>query len=190
MPFTPTGIAVALVLGLWLLASVLVQASMLFRNFGRYCCKFLKHLKEWDHFGLLPCFTFFSLAPDFDFRLLYRDKLVDGQFSPWRLIETKMSRWKWLWNPGKRKIKALDDICHAMISMAASELRCQKTHLLTQFPYLELAYHVSGIAPAALSRQRQFMVARTFGYISDRQPEILFISPLFRLPAAVREGTS
>src|SRR6185436_18257319 len=79
-------------------------------------------LRAVDVFGLIPVWTFFAPNPGMtDYYLLYRDRLPDGSFDNWRNVELKGSDngvRLGLWNPEKRKHKALSDLMSVLGKLA------------------------------------------------------------------------
>lgn len=180
MDLSFTAIIVITFLGLWLLASAGVQASLLYAKAAPRT-KPPARWRSWDYFGLLPRWTFFSRVPESDMTVFYRDRLYDGPLTPWHLVEMpKRTLLRVLWNPGRRKRKALDDLCIGLVNHFARQLRRSAQASPWSFWYLGLAQYVSQLSRCPLSESRQFMIVRTFGS-ANRKPEILFISPLFQL---------
>ena len=72
--------------------------------------------------GLIPIWTFFAPNPGMtDYYLLYRDRLPDGSLDNWRKVDLKKSENGLrlaLWNPTKRKHKALTDMVSALTRVA------------------------------------------------------------------------
>src|SRR5437588_1610216 len=176
MKLTPTAIVVTAAMVLWLLGSVAAQVLHIFpQRLGAGKTPWLR----WDFFGLLPRWTFFSMVPQSDFCILYRDRITNGPLTHWRLITMPprtISRV--IWNPGRRRRKAVEDLCLSFVTQYARRLHRSAGSSPWSFGYVALVYYVAHLQAWPLSETRQFMVAKTFG-IQNKPPEILFISPFF-----------
>ena len=163
-------IASALIFGLWFILTVLNQyrRGMLI---GR--------IKRHDPFGLIPTWTFFAPRPGTtDHNVLYRDRLSDGSYSPWReVLPPGTGMIRLLWNPAKRSRKAVGDSCQQVVRLIGRRIG---KRLLTQVPYLTLLNYVCQQPGAELAEARQFAIVRTYGY-RPKSPEILMISNLHQL---------
>ena len=159
------------IFGAWLVISVFAQFSKK---------RWMLWLRYNDIFALIPLWTFFAPNPGVtDTRLLYRDRLVDAQYSPW--IEVKFSNNSVLnafWHPEKRRKKVVMDTCSLLLETMRSIK--DKSFLLTM-PYLVVLNFIMTMPKNQLGEQRQFMITSTFGYNSAKEPEILFISQLHRI---------
>ncbi|HEY6969077.1 MAG TPA: hypothetical protein VJA94_07735 [Candidatus Angelobacter sp.] len=163
----------------WFLASVAVQVAYLFAGkSGR--TGFLKFCHRWDHLGLLPRWTFFSMVPDFDFVIAYRVRMLDGSLSEWHIVEMPARpAFQFLWNPGRRKRKAVDDLCLALRHSLAVQLRKHEPSSPITFRFPRLEHYVSQIG-SPCGEARQFMILKIFGN-SQKSAEILFVSAPFRV---------
>jgi hypothetical protein len=172
----------AVLLGLlafWFLLSVLAQ----FRRVGRVG-EWLNGVKGKDVLALIPSWTFFAPNPGTrDHELLYRDRLVDGRYSTWKEIERPVgSLVRAIWNPSKRRQKAVVDMCSILMRVAAqSKTEMAAKRLVISVPYLGLLTYVSCREASPLSVSRQFLIANTFGHHTDKKPEILYVSHLHAL---------
>jgi hypothetical protein len=96
-------------------------AATIANQFHRWCPAWLRAV---DIFGLVPIWTFFAPNPGMtDYYLLYRDRLADGSFDNWREVDLKQSEngvRLALWNPTKRRHKALTDMVSVLIRLAHS----------------------------------------------------------------------
>src|SRR5216110_1155213 len=81
--------------GLLLYVSIVAQAARLFSRgpkptagspFRRFWVRFLWAPIVWDRVGLVPFWMFFSAPPKANVRLLIRDRLCEGDFSPWQTV--------------------------------------------------------------------------------------------------------
>ena len=161
-----------IILGTWLIISILSQ----FRRF-----KWIKLLKYYDPFALIPSWYFFAPNPGVtDYRVLYRDKLFDGQFTVWKEVDYhRSSLLHAIWNPEKRRRKAITDTCSFLLQTASKKTKSKR--LLVSVPYLAILTYVVSMPHNNLSEYRQFMIARTHGQHTTKEPEILFISNQHRL---------
>jgi hypothetical protein len=160
--------------GAWFVLSVLNQF---------YGGKWLKSIKRFDVFSLIPTWTFFAPRPGTtDFHLLYRDSTIDGGLTPWREAATvRRNRFSTFYHPDKRVQKGVSDYASALLQGVARvapdedvENRRRRTWL--SLPYLALLAYVSAQPASALTERRQFMIARGHGYRVDSEPDILFVS--------------
>jgi hypothetical protein len=168
-------------LAVWFLLSVLSQ----FRQVA-WLGDWISRLKGWDHLALLPSWTFFAPNPGTrDYELLYRDRLVDGTYTPWKEVERPVGTLaRAVWNPSKRRQKAVVDLCSILMRyMSRIQTERGARRVLLSVPYLSLLTYISGMKTGPLSAQRQFLIAHTFGYHSTQEPDILYISH----PHALRE---
>jgi hypothetical protein len=154
----------------WLVLSICVQ----FKN------KKINRIKNWDHFSLIPSWTFFAPRPGvYDLHLLYRDKYSDGALSYWteiRIIEK--NKYKMFWNPKKRMQKSLTDSTNSLIKL--TQKKRGKT-LYYSIPYLSMLNFISNIDRPYMSIGTQFCVVKTFGFEVDKGPEVLFYSKMHRI---------
>jgi hypothetical protein len=132
--------------------------------------------------GLLPRWTLFSGVPEEDIRVFIRDRLVGGSLSPWRLVKMpKRDGFRFIWNPGRRNRKSVEDLCLEFTSSFARQLCDSEKSSPQCFWYLALAHFVSQEAVSPLTHSRQFMIAKTFVY-NTKPAEIIFVSSFFQLP--------
>ena len=131
-------------------------------------------LKVWDFFSVLPKWTFFAPNPGrYDNRILYRDKLQDGQKSDWMELPLIEKR-GWLsaiWNPHKRLTKGVSDAVHEMaVSRQISRDVYQETFPV-QVPHLFFLNCVLNADQPTQSKERQYVVVASHGF--DENTEIL-----------------
>ena len=162
---------VAIVFGLWLTGSIVVQIRT-----AR-----VQALRRFDIFSLLPQYNFFAPTPGTkDFHLLYRFQTADDAFGPWREVTRPPYR-SWtncLWNPGRRERKALFDL----VTTLAKEIRqCSDTGIQVSLPYLVFLNHLSHLLPGAEGLRVQFMVMLSHGSLSQEEPRPLFLSQIHRV---------
>lgn len=166
-------------LALWFLISLLAQ----FRRVA-WLGDWVSRVKSRDTLALIPAWTFFAPNPGTrDFELLFRDRLVEGQYTPWKELERPVgSILRAIWNPAKRRQKAVVDMCSLLTRMAAgNKTELGARQVVLSVPYLGLLTYVSSLKAGPLSTSRQFLIATTFGHHSDKKPEILYVSHLHAL---------
>jgi hypothetical protein len=168
--------AIALTLGLWLLLSVANQYRPFALRIGRY-----------DHFSLLPRWTFFAPNPGMhDVHLLYRECAADldvstpeglngasAKLSPWREMADLCPGHNvlFVWNPQRRVTKTILDIV-AVLNRVRQLTDDQNAQITVEY-FLLLHLVMRG---AGDSTQRQFAVVRTHGFGPERQSEVVFLS--------------
>jgi hypothetical protein len=160
------------IFGIWLMLSILAQFDAF---------KWARWLQERDYFALIPDWSFFAPDPvGGDFQILYRDKLFDGQFTPWKEVALRnASLMRAIWNPEKRRRKAMINAGTSLLQIAA---RTPKSKVLfVSLPYLLTLTYVTTMPRRNFSDYRQFLIAHTFGYHTSKEAEILFLSPLHKL---------
>src|SRR5262245_58261030 len=117
-----------------------------------------------ERFSLLPYWSFFAPNPArSDYRLMFRDRYVDGQLGLYRTV-TLGGRTSWLnavWNPTKRSQKALNDCVRGL---ARSTVRMPESSLKTTLPYLAILNHVTALRRTAASEATQFVIVEPFGH--------------------------
>lgn len=169
--WTTAEIVIAVAFTAWLIASIANQLP------GDLC----RWLKRRDVIAAIPAWTFFAPNPGrSDYFLLYRDRSPDGHLGPWRVVamEGKDGLLSALWNPLKRKNKALTDMVSELLFLAA---RYRKSSLVVTMPYVVLLNVVSSQRRTAPAEATQFAVFETFGFHNRRSPEIVFESDFHRL---------
>lgn len=168
--------ALLLILTIWFLLSMLAQ----FRGstpLGRV----VSSIKRRDLFAVIPAWSFFAPNPGMtDTEVLFRDCMVDGEYSPWIALGFERGKsTRVIWNPDKRFQKVINDMCSSVLRMAYQNT--DNKQIMLSIPYLALLSYVSGLAPDAFAEYRQFTIVRAFGYHTDRQPTILFVSSQHRI---------
>jgi len=154
-------------LGIWLFLSTIAQFSGV---------KWIKKVKDWDHFKVIPSWAFFAPNPGVtDYQLLYRDRLFDGQFSNWKEVQYRNTSFlRSMWNSEKRRRKAIADSCKFLLQSISKN--SNNKSVVLSIPYITILTYIMSMPKSPLCEYRQFLIARTFGYISSSQPDILFIS--------------
>jgi hypothetical protein len=140
-------------------------------------------LRSVDIFGLIPVWTFFAPNPGMtDYYLLYRDRLPDGSFDNWRTVELKESENGFrlaLWNPTKRKHKALSDIVSSLIRLAKEG---GSEALILTVPYILLLNFISSLPHSLGTNGTQFMVLEHGGFSGEpERSRVLVMSAIHRL---------
>jgi hypothetical protein len=166
-------IALAAVLGAWLLVSAAAQLAVVFPR--------LNELGRFDLFRLVPRYHFFAPTPGVvDYHLLVRVRTQAGQLGTWREMAPRPRRWwNFLWNPDRRARKALHDLATALQSESKT---CSARALQASVPYLALLNHAMAAVQSSEEPDRgshvQFLVAVSPGVLSDEQAKPLFVSSL------------
>jgi hypothetical protein len=134
-------------------------------------------IRYYDVFSLIPSWTFFAPRPGTsDLNLLYRDRLIDGQLTPWREVPLGGSPGflRSIWNPQKRCQKCVVDMCQSLQGFALETKSIER--ILIHLSYIGLLLFVSTIPRNGLHAATQFMLARTPGEAPTEEPQIVFIS--------------
>jgi hypothetical protein len=158
--------------GLWLLFTVLVNIRSLTFPIRRY-----------DPLGVLPQWRFFAPVPmQFDYHLLYRDFYSDGEHSDWtevHIIQPRSFR-DVIWNPEKRRKKALLDV----LTRLAQHIVASDKAILVSLPYLSVLNYISSIPRDTTPVGTQFLVMKSFGEHSVDPYQVLFLSGLHSLDSS------
>jgi hypothetical protein len=166
-------IAVVILYVVWVGATIANQ-------FHSRCPAWIRGL---DVFGLIPVWTFFAPNPGMtDYYLLYRDRLPDGSLDNWRKVELK----PWengfrvaLWNPTKRKQKALSDMVGGLIRLAKHR---ERKGLIVTVPYLLILNFITSRPHSLGTNGTQFMVLEHGGFAGDpERSRVLVMSGIHRL---------
>jgi hypothetical protein len=166
----------------WGILSVVNQFAL--SNYLKPLVRLVWRIKRYDVAALLPTWTFFAPNPGTrDFNVLFRHKIPDTGFSNWRqLVENDPPISRAIWNPSKRTKKAVLDLCTFLCRSAAVAARSNEVEagrIFLSLPYLGLANAVSSQSVSSLCEGIQFVIVQSHGHFPDREPEILFISPVF-----------
>ena len=125
-------------------------------------------LRAADVFGLLPVWTFFAPNPGMtDYYLLYRDRLPDGSYDNWRKVELKPADNGFrlaLWNPAKRKSKALSDIFSSLIRTANHR---DPDTLMATVPYILILNFITSRPHSLGANATQFMILEHGGFAGE-----------------------
>lgn len=167
-----------LLLSVWLALTVVRQFQ------GR----FSDRLTGWDTVGIIPVYRFFAPFPGrFDYHLLVRYQMPDGDFSGWFEIgpENRRTFESALFNPAKRIRKAQMDL----VSELAKELDVHggdRPRVSLSYPYLALLLvaerFIAGRIGLPAGTGYQFLVLASCGWEpNDLEP--LMLSSLHRTDA-------
>ena len=144
--------------------------------------QFLSRIKQYDVASLIPIWTFFAPNPGMrDYNILYRHKLSNGSYTLWRqLVDNNPPVTAAIWNPTKRKKKAILDLSVFLCRSIPSKLKTDDIRgIFLTVPYLGLAAAVSSVAAVPMSDGVQFMILLSHGHLADAKPDILFVSSVF-----------
>ncbi|MQY31218.1 hypothetical protein [Nocardia aurantia] len=155
-------------------------------------CQIPRSLEKWDAGrieqwvrardvpGFVPRWNFFAPNPATDdLHLLYRDRLPDGQLTPWREI-TPLRPAKWLgavWHPGRRQNKALIDITLELVKTGLS-LDGDTDRIQTTLPYIATLNFVSTRPRAHAANATQFLLLRSKGADENPDHRMLLLSAM------------
>jgi hypothetical protein len=166
-----TGV-VAIVLGLWFVASVVHQVAPLWTT------RFVPH----ELFGLLPRWLFFAPNPARDdTHIVYRDRR-HSEWCSWQVLTPAIGtrRWRWVWHPQRYPTKAATDLVNGLrrsLNVHGDEPRA----ILLSNPYLALLHWVTAQPLEAGVTHRQFAVVTTRGFADEEALDVLFVSEAHRL---------
>jgi hypothetical protein len=155
-------------------------AATIANQFHSWCPMWLRAV---DVFGLIPVWTFFAPNPGMtDYYLLYRDRLLDGSFDNWRKLELKPSENSFrlaLWNPTKRKQKALSDMVSTLIRLASHR---KSEALIVTVPYILILNFITSRPHSLGTNGTQFMVLEHSGFSgAPERSRVLVMSGIHRL---------
>lgn len=167
------GIVVVVLYVVWGAATVANQ-------FYRWCPAWLRAL---DIFGLLPVWTFFAPNPGMtDFYLLYRDRLPDGSLDNWKKVDLKRSENGLrlaLWNPAKRRQKALSDLISMLARLAHHR---GPEALMATVTYVLILNFITSCEHSLGTTGTQFMVLEHGGFSGEpERSRVLVMSRIHRL---------
>ena len=167
-------IAVAVIFGAWLAATVVNQFSP-----GWWA-----RVKERDHFALVPKWTFFAPNPArTDFHLFYRDVLDGDAVGEWceiPFVPPRTPALRGVWHPAKRQKKVFIDAVRAIVEFAG-KIDGEPYAVKVSIPYLILLNYVAALPRGPEVRGRQFMVSETYGWFAGREPRLVFRSDAHRV---------
>jgi len=155
--------------GIWTLLSLLVLFP-----------KFKLHLRKRDWFLLVPEWRFFAPRPaQTDFHLLYRDRFPDGSVTEWTEVQLVNER-GWgcvIWNPRKRRSKALFDVVLELFSLATLLDQAQ----VFSTAYLTLLNYISNLPRSISPEFTQFLLIQSYGSSQEKEPDVMYLSKLHLL---------
>ncbi|OZM72632.1 hypothetical protein CFN78_13420 [Amycolatopsis antarctica] len=126
----------------------------------------------------IPNWRFFAPTPArHDFNVLYRDKLPNGELTPWREKQINKDRTmlQMIWHPHRRMEKALFDVASELLSASEKVAEIERVQLTVS--YLALLNFVTNQVdhhPDAV--QVQFLIAQSAGHEESVEPRMLFLS--------------
>ena len=138
------------------------------------------HIRRYDRLTLIPEWKFFAPNPgQWDYYLVYRDQLPDGNVTDWTEVAVDAPRawWNVIWNPAKRGNKALTDC----VVLLAKHLAAQDPAIEASVPYLTLLNHISSFPRLGGTEYTQFALIQFHARGSQEEPELLFSSALHSL---------
>jgi hypothetical protein len=164
---------VATVFGVWLVLSIAYQ-------FGN------ERLDRWVErlavVAIVPKWNFFAPTPGVvNYHLLYRDVLHGGSVGSWSEVVEAEPRdlGAALWNPGKRRAKALFDLTVSLAEVVERLDESEEDLIRVSTPYLALLVYVSSLPASAFTATRQFAIVQTSYGDDDVRP--VFVSDVHRL---------
>jgi hypothetical protein len=181
-------------LGTFFVLSILTQVSRVMsgspasssHTLGR---RFLLGNRIWNRWRAIPVFTFFAYVPEREIQLLFRDRLFDQQLTSWKMLYYQRNEFlKWVWNPDRRRQKAVQDLAGGLLSLLAQEKDITFPNLFSSAAYRKLATYISGLPHTCLTVERQFMIAMTPIPNAEQPPQILFISPMRPVASGLQHG--
>ena len=140
-------------------------------------------LKLLDIFGVIPIWTFFAPTPGMtDYYLLYRDRLPDGSLDNWKNVELKNAENGLrlaLWNPTKRKHKALSDLVSSLTQFANQP---KSEALLVSVPYILILNFITSRPHSLGADGTQFMILEHDGFPGmPQRSRVIVMSKIHRL---------
>jgi hypothetical protein len=171
---------VIIIFGSWMLISILNQHKRLRRLVSR--------IVDRDICSLIPIWTFFAPNPGCtDVHILYRDRDSEGGIGAWREVEFGgRNAWHELWSPKRRISKGIIDIVPDLTRDTdyTPKAPVSKQKVLG-FPYLLLLNYVCAQPVDFQARMRQFAVARTSGFGTESEPEVVFLSAFHHIQHSI-----
>lgn len=162
---------IVVVLISWMAVTVAAQAAHC--GLGRW--------RPGQRSGILPRWTFFAPYPEVrDYRLYFRARPERGVFRSWQEIRLADVRFPLssLWNPGKRIQKGL---YFTMFSLLVLKHRAVQTCLTQTEEYRKVLEYVRDMKHPPDAQEVQFMIARSYGFVSNLDPKPVFLSEVHSL---------
>jgi hypothetical protein len=179
-------------LATWFALSVLGQIGV------RNPSSRFQRIRRWDWFGLIPIWTFFAPRPSWtDYHLLYRDRLMDGNLTPWtEVVLIEQRRW-WhiVWNPGKHERKALIDfvrtftrevgrlknkIVQTDLELSGCTAAQLPASIFMSSPYIALLHVVCHLPRLSKAHSTQFLIMK-MDAVDSGDPSALILSAFHEL---------
>jgi hypothetical protein len=164
--------AVALLLGLWFLASIVHQVAPVW----------LSRFVPSDLFGLVPRWLFFAPNPSrADTHVVYRDRRESG-WGTWQALTPAMGdrRWRWVWHPQRYPTKAATDLVNGLRRTINLHREAPRAIVLSN-AYLALLHWVAAQPVKAGVTHRQFAIVTSHGFAHEEVLNVLFVSEPHRL---------
>lgn len=142
---------------------------------------FSNHIRSYDIFSLIPSWSFFAPNPGtVDYNIVCKIKTLDNEVK-FKYIETIVQRNNLLysiWNPHKRKQKAIVDVVQAFARLPPNS----SGNLPITMPYLILLnYLTSFFTDAPDGSQLQFLIYESQGIESSLNQKVIFVSDFHTL---------
>jgi hypothetical protein len=145
---------------------------------GQFESRVIRWLRNRDHIGLIPRWTFFAPRPGrTDYHLMvqvYRDD--DAQSWREKPLAERRTLIGAVWNPEKRNRKALTDLVRSMVRASSSAGHDKRWHVQYSMPYIALLSYLSDEAAAEGATHVRFMVLEAEGFCYEREPWPVFLS--------------
>lgn len=140
-----------------------------------------RRIRSLDVLNIVPKWTFFAPRPgQTDIHLLYRSVSDTHCHGQWREVYPVTIRrgWTAVWNPEKRRRKAIVDLANRLMQ-AASESK-DTNRIIIGIPYLAFLNLVSGLDASGHTplQMRQFALVASEGPYSVAAPRLLARSDL------------
>jgi hypothetical protein len=165
--------AISAIFGAWLGLSVIFQFVTPSPRWVKHHGLFPKHV--------IPKWTFFAPSPGtVDYRVVFQDyRTEDEPIGGVREIPLHVNRslLHAVWNPEKRRRKAIFDITQLLQQMQETPLERPNVGIQTTTPYLALLNIVMAIETRAQDAHfRRFLLVYTRGFEGDVDPLPVFVS--------------
>jgi hypothetical protein len=165
---------ILIILGAWLAATLLYQIFII---------RLRPYTWRWDVFRVLPSYHLFAAVPR-DFRLSYRDCLINGELTPWREIAL-FSSWHWrhaFWHPGQLAPGVLSSLVENLVeSLEDWETPPGEEKIARWLDHQGLLHYVRFISTSANAKERQFRIEETGGHLDSRPIREWYCSPFYPL---------
>lgn len=136
---------------------------------------------RFDRWTFLPFWAFFAPNPGYaGTHLVFRDR-DSVSWTDWKEMKLPNSNgWRWLWNPGRYELKALQDFLNGLARTAA-EVRDPIALELTSCHLGLLTWVMAQPHLSVNSKCRQFVLLQTTGHGPKRLLRPVFVSREFSL---------